>query len=83
MDSITQKFCTSENILKKMSHFSQALQKRSILEVTDWLVQWVVQTTLDLRVVSSSPTLGIELALKKWGDRKMVTYEDARLTSSC
>ena len=27
-----------------------------------WLAQWVEHMTLDLRVVSSSPTLGIEIS---------------------
>ena len=30
-----------------------------------WLIQWVQHATLDLRIMSSSPTLGIEPTLEK------------------
>ena len=30
-----------------------------------WLAQWVEHAILDLRVVSLSPTLGVEITLKK------------------
>lgn len=35
-----------------------------------WLVRWVRHGTLDLQVVSLSPTLGIEISLKRKKKRK-------------